>query len=461
MSARLAVRSEAGWPSLDTRFATLRAASRALDRLIADGRELHRLADALTDLADLARTCEHDASNLGELHAQIDAAEDVVRDCLDSVDAGALLLGTDARPVGGEDERALLDLALADASTIDAHAAVVEYLIAVLSIEVRGARRAVVRDPASLSPRQVEWIEATTAGRSPEDVGAIEREILEAAQRVAREPREAIEAELADLRARLGPGRWKPTVLRALTFYRACAWDAAGIPATAPRGEPATRSDRFADPAPDEPGHATRPEPVRLELVPEPTDEAPSASRRDPAPEAVDEPPRPRPEPEAEPVPTREAAPGVPPGRAIPASPPPDWDLPAVEPAPRPAPPRPVARPRWRTGRVFAVVLLAAALSWMGLREEAGDVRVLPPSDLERISPWLSEGYRSDAGVGPFFVGTFEDDWNDLGPERREEISRRMVRGLQAAGVTEIMVYDRDRRLRVQVAPGLPAQLGS
>jgi len=79
-----------------------------------------------------------------------------------------------------------------------------------------------------------------------------------------------------------------------------------------------------------------------------------------------------------------------------------------------------------------------------------GDLDRLSGSELERVSPYLSRGARSGEGRGPAFVGTIDDDWSELSPDARNAAATKLVEALRAQGVREVMVYDADRRLRIQ-----------
>jgi len=71
-------------------------------------------------------------------------------------------------------------------------------------------------------------------------------------------------------------------------------------------------------------------------------------------------------------------------------------------------------------------------------------------AELAQISPFLVEGRRSLDGIGSAFAGTLEDEWANLGPAGQTEAAQSLVRALRERGVTEIMIFDGQRNLRVQ-----------
>jgi len=78
-----------------------------------------------------------------------------------------------------------------------------------------------------------------------------------------------------------------------------------------------------------------------------------------------------------------------------------------------------------------------------------GDLDRLSGSELERVSLYLSRGARNGEGRGPA-VGTIDDDGSELSPDARNAAATKLVEALRSRGVREIMVYDSDRRLRIQ-----------
>jgi len=192
-------------PTLVARFSELRAASRALEHLLGAGsEESHRLADALVELSDLARTCGADPGDQRELHAQLDAAEASVRACLERVTLEEVAPRAAAFAPGAEgDALALLEVLLGDVGGPDECRAAVECLVTRLATEVRGGRRLVARDPSTLTPRLAERLRSDAGGRDDPDgldPGEAEALLLEAAARLDGEATEAVEADVARLK---------------------------------------------------------------------------------------------------------------------------------------------------------------------------------------------------------------------------------------------------------------------
>ena len=71
-------------------------------------------------------------------------------------------------------------------------------------------------------------------------------------------------------------------------------------------------------------------------------------------------------------------------------------------------------------------------------------------SELERLSPHLARGHRNGDGAGPAFVGTLDEDWFMLGEQERYEAAEELVAGLRREGVSQVMIYDGNDRLRIQ-----------
>ncbi|TMA32123.1 MAG: hypothetical protein E6J87_13735 [Deltaproteobacteria bacterium] len=80
-------------------------------------------------------------------------------------------------------------------------------------------------------------------------------------------------------------------------------------------------------------------------------------------------------------------------------------------------------------------------------------------AELERMSPFLVDGKRSDDGAGTAFAGTLDDDWSGLAPAKQAEAADALVRSLRERGVREIMVYDDHHRLRIQALGGQSARV--
>jgi hypothetical protein len=150
---------------------------------------------------------------------------------------------------------------------------------------------------------------------------------------------------------------------------------------------------------------------------------------------------------------------------------------PASEPTPAHAAPIVSGRDAWRTSaadaaarrrrrptsppRALRTLVLACASTALFtfaavnfLRSAPSSTRMLAPGELHRVSTFLESGYRNDYGMGRLFVGTLSDGWLDLDAERRRRLAEEAVARLRHAGVEEVMLFDRLRRLQVQASDG-------
>jgi hypothetical protein len=110
-----------------------------------------------------------------------------------------------------------------------------------------------------------------------------------------------------------------------------------------------------------------------------------------------------------------------------------------------------------RVGATACGVLLALAVAVALFSNR--DLERFGSDELDRLSPYLSRGARSGEGKGPAFVGTIDEDWFALEATERAEVARDLVRALRAQGVREIMIFDDERRLRIQALGAQPARV--
>ncbi len=110
-----------------------------------------------------------------------------------------------------------------------------------------------------------------------------------------------------------------------------------------------------------------------------------------------------------------------------------------------------------RVGASACCALLALALAVNLISDR--DLERLGSGDLERVSPYLSRGARSDEGKGSAFVGTIDEEWSVLGADGQMQVAEDLVRALRARGVREIMVFDDERQLRIQALGTQPVQV--
>ncbi|MDJ0849515.1 MAG: hypothetical protein QNK04_14175 [Myxococcota bacterium] len=99
-------------------------------------------------------------------------------------------------------------------------------------------------------------------------------------------------------------------------------------------------------------------------------------------------------------------------------------------------------------GLAGGAALLAIAL--LGLHTYLADTARVDGDELTAVSAFLADGKRNGKGRGQGFVGTLEPVWLELEPAEQELAAGELVDALRARGVREIMIYDDERRLRIQ-----------
>jgi hypothetical protein len=102
---------------------------------------------------------------------------------------------------------------------------------------------------------------------------------------------------------------------------------------------------------------------------------------------------------------------------------------------------------------VAVVVGLGVAFFWNANLEH------FDRDQLDQVSPYLSSGARSGEGAGTGFVGGIRDAWSALGSADRMLVATDLVEALREQGVREIMIYDNERRLRIQALGTQPARV--
>ena len=74
------------------------------------------------------------------------------------------------------------------------------------------------------------------------------------------------------------------------------------------------------------------------------------------------------------------------------------------------------------------------------------------------VSPYLVEGHRNGKGHGHGFVGTLDNSWASLAREDRQTAAEMLVLRLREHGLEQVMIYDRDRALRIQAIGTQPVR---
>ena len=111
--------------------------------------------------------------------------------------------------------------------------------------------------------------------------------------------------------------------------------------------------------------------------------------------------------------------------------------------------------------RVAQGLALAAAIGvglWLYL-ERDGDLDRLGREQLAAVSPYLESGRRDAAGTGRSFVGEITDAWLALPDAEREASAQDIVSRLRASGMQQVMIYDDDRRVRIQALGSQPVRV--
>ncbi len=114
----------------------------------------------------------------------------------------------------------------------------------------------------------------------------------------------------------------------------------------------------------------------------------------------------------------------------------------------------PLERVAWRR---LALVVVGFALP-VGMLLLALGVIEIGQSDIDRwgrrelgeVSEHLVAGRRNGGGEGNAFVGTVGNAWQALPLAEREQEARRLIEALRAQGITQVMIYDAERKLRIQ-----------
>lgn len=107
-------------------------------------------------------------------------------------------------------------------------------------------------------------------------------------------------------------------------------------------------------------------------------------------------------------------------------------------------------------GIVLAATLLAGV--WYFARQDV-DLDRMNASQLAQLSPYLEAGKRDGDGAGRSFVGEIADAWLTLPPNEREMMAEELVDRLRAQGMQQVMIYDADRRVRIQALGSQPTRV--
>lgn len=114
--------------------------------------------------------------------------------------------------------------------------------------------------------------------------------------------------------------------------------------------------------------------------------------------------------------------------------------------------------PRVPLARGLCLVATIVVGVWLFL-ERDGDLDRLGRDQLTAVSPYLESGRRDAAGTGRSFVGQLDEAWIALPADEREAIAGEIVDRLRAKGMQQVMIYDDDRRVRIQALGSQPMRV--
>jgi hypothetical protein len=106
-----------------------------------------------------------------------------------------------------------------------------------------------------------------------------------------------------------------------------------------------------------------------------------------------------------------------------------------------------------------ALVAIAIAIGVQLYFARGGrDLEPLGREQLGSVSSYLVDGRRNGDGRGPGFVGTVDERWTSLPLDGRQAEAESIVERLREHGLQQVMIYDRERRLRVQAIGSEPVR---
>ena len=211
------------------RFASLRAAQRALSRavhpreLAESNQQARQLVIRLQELSARVRqsveqTLDHEA--LAGIDAMLDEASHRLLAVIDRIDIAALR--SSIPPLLAEhpdDVRGLVDVLAEGELSNDEDLRKLEYLVTMLCTEERNGRRVLVREPAAASARLRQA--AQERGGSESDADEVERRLGDAIAKLLRGTADVggIRDEMRQLKEQIGSGLLHPRVLTAAIAY--------------------------------------------------------------------------------------------------------------------------------------------------------------------------------------------------------------------------------------------------
>jgi len=124
---------------------------------------------------------------------------------------------------------------------------------------------------------------------------------------------------------------------------------------------------------------------------------------------------------------------------------------------------RSATRQTWSWRRLAQLSGATAAAAVCGLmlasRGPAAEIEPFSREELQQVSDLLASGGRSGRGLGPAFVGTLDQRWSTLAANEQHEAATSLVAGLRTLGISQVMVYDDHRGLRIQALGTSPVRV--
>ena len=120
------------------------------------------------------------------------------------------------------------------------------------------------------------------------------------------------------------------------------------------------------------------------------------------------------------------------------------------------------AQKRSALGRLGLIVVLsvaAGAAAWFFSSGLGSGIESFSPEQLQSVSPYLSSGGRNLNGVGPAFVGRFDDRWQTMQRRQRRAAAQALVDRLRRNGVSQIVIRDENDRVRLQALGQQPIRI--
>jgi len=101
-----------------------------------------------------------------------------------------------------------------------------------------------------------------------------------------------------------------------------------------------------------------------------------------------------------------------------------------------------------------AIVSVLLALAFNVVQSSEVEVADLRPRELSDISPYLQTAYRNGNGSGVLVIGRVDSDWHGLEGHERVAAAEKMRTRFLSEKVRDVMIYDENRRLQIQIAGG-------